>query len=132
MATLWNGCFSKIDDHPVHTIPNPHHPSKMDVLPKTFFRIILDAKWLVRLSSTSPNLKGRLWPSLLFLLFMVLYSRWCEEGVAGMSWEARALSSILSVLAAQQIASITAPYMVNKLTNYTNIRNFLKCYMHIC
>ena len=33
--------------------PN-HHPTKMDVLPKTFVQIILAAKWLVRLSSTSP------------------------------------------------------------------------------
>ena len=32
MATWENGCFEKIDDHSVHTIPN-HHPPKVDVLP---------------------------------------------------------------------------------------------------
>ena len=54
-ATWQNGCFEKMDDHPVHTTPN-HHPTKMDVLPKPFFQIILTAKWLVRHSSTSPKM----------------------------------------------------------------------------
>ena len=31
-ATWRNGCYGKMDDHPVHTIPN-HHPTKIDVLP---------------------------------------------------------------------------------------------------
>ena len=42
-ATWRNVCFEKIDDHLVHTIPN-HHPTKMDVLPKTFVQIILATK----------------------------------------------------------------------------------------
>ena len=42
MDTQRNGFFGKMDDHPVHTIPN-HHSSKMDVLSKTFLRIILSA-----------------------------------------------------------------------------------------
>ena len=43
-----------LDDLPVLTIPN-HHPSKMDVLLKTFLQIIRAAKWPVRHSSTSQN-----------------------------------------------------------------------------
>ena len=49
-ASWRNGCFGNMNDHLVHTIPN-HHPSKMDVLPKPFFQIILAAKCLVRHSS---------------------------------------------------------------------------------
>ena len=68
-ATWWNTrCFRKMDDHPVHTIPN-HHPTKMKVLPKTFVQIILAAKWFVRLSNTSPNQHRRPLPSLLSLSF---------------------------------------------------------------
>ena len=33
--TWRNGCFGKMDDHPVHSTPN-HHSPKMDVLSKTF------------------------------------------------------------------------------------------------
>ena len=44
--TWRNGCFGKMDAHPVHTIPN-HQAPKMNVLPKTFLQIILAAKWLV-------------------------------------------------------------------------------------
>ena len=40
-----------MDNHPVHTIPN-RYPTKLDVLPKTFVQIILDAKLLVRHSCT--------------------------------------------------------------------------------
>ena len=50
-ATWRNGCFGKMDDRPVHTVPN-HHPTKMDVLPKAFVQIILAANGLVRHSST--------------------------------------------------------------------------------
>ena len=53
-ATWRNGCLEKVDDHPVHTIPN-HHPAIMNVLSKTFVQIILPAKWLVRHSSKSPQ-----------------------------------------------------------------------------
>ena len=35
MATWRNGCFGKMDDHPVYTIPN-HQPTKMDAFQKTF------------------------------------------------------------------------------------------------
>ena len=53
-ATCQNGCIVKIDEYPVHTIQN-HHPTKMDILPKTFVQIILGAKWLVRHSSRRPQ-----------------------------------------------------------------------------
>ena len=66
MDTWRNGCFEKMADHPVHTTLN-HHPSKIDVLPKTFLQIILAVKWLVRHSSTSPNQQRRPVPSLLYL-----------------------------------------------------------------
>ena len=45
----------KMDDHPVHTLPN-HHPTKLGcILTKTLVQIILAAKWLVRHSSTRPT-----------------------------------------------------------------------------
>ena len=61
-----NGCFYKMDDQPVHTTPN-HHAPKVVVLPKTFLQIILDAKWLLRHSSTShqPPATTLTFPSLL-------------------------------------------------------------------
>ena len=34
--------LKKMDDHPVQALPI-HHPTKMDVLPKTFIQIILAA-----------------------------------------------------------------------------------------
>ena len=43
MDTLRNGCFGKMVDLPVHTIPK-RHPPKMDVLSKSFLQIILAAK----------------------------------------------------------------------------------------
>ena len=46
--------LQKLEDLPVHTTPN-HYAPKMDILPETFLQIILAAKWLVRLSSTSPK-----------------------------------------------------------------------------
>ena len=62
-------------DHLVHTTPN-HHPPKIDVLPKTFLKIILAAKWLVRHSSASPKQQRRPLPSLLSaLLRCTLYSQ---------------------------------------------------------
>ena len=67
-ATWWKGCFEKLADHSVHTIPN-HHPTKKDVLPKTFVQIILGAKWLVRYSSSPPTQQRRPLPSLLYLFF---------------------------------------------------------------
>ncbi len=36
--------LKKMDDHQVHATPN-HHPTKMDVLPKTFLQINLAAKY---------------------------------------------------------------------------------------
>ena len=46
----------RLDDLPVHTMHAQctpyHHPQKMDVLSKTFFKIFLAAKWLVRHSNT--------------------------------------------------------------------------------
>ena len=67
-ATWRNGCFGKMDDHPVHTIPN-RHPTKMDVLPKTIVQIILGAKWLVRHSNASPIQQRRPLSPLLSLSF---------------------------------------------------------------
>ena len=68
MATWRNGCLGQMDDPPVHTIQN-HHPTKMDVLPKTLVQIILAAKWLVQHSSMSPKQNRRPLPSLLSLSF---------------------------------------------------------------
>ena len=52
IKAIWqNGCFEKMDDHAVYTIPN-HHSSKTDVLPKTFVQITLATKWLVKHSNT--------------------------------------------------------------------------------
>ena len=40
ITAFWrNGYFGKIDNHPVYIVP-----TKLDVLPKTFFQIILAAK----------------------------------------------------------------------------------------
>ena len=53
-----NGCFRIMDDHLFPSIPN-HHPCKMDVLPKTFLQIILDANWLVWHTFPSPKQQRR-------------------------------------------------------------------------
>ena len=44
----------KMKDQHAYTIPN-YHPTKMDVLPKTFFQIVLAANWLVQHSRTYPQ-----------------------------------------------------------------------------
>ena len=54
MTTWWNGCLDKMDCHPFNTIPN-HHLTKMDVLTKTFVRIILAQKWLLRHTKYVPQ-----------------------------------------------------------------------------
>ena len=64
MDTLLNRVFRKMDDLPVHTIPN-HRPPKIDILPKTFLQLILLAKWLVRLSNTSTKQQRQPLPSML-------------------------------------------------------------------
>ena len=85
-VTWRNGCSGKMDDHPIHTTPN-HHPSKMNVLPKTFLQIILAAKckWLVQPLSTSLNQQPRPLPSLLYLSFFygMLTSRDGECAILG-------------------------------------------------
>ena len=69
MATFRNGCFVKMDYHPVHTIPNPHS-TKMAVLPKTFVQIILAAKMVSAGFKHSPQTNSDdLLPSLLSLSF---------------------------------------------------------------
>ena len=69
IKAIWqNGCFEKMDDHAVYTIPN-HHSSKTDVLPKTFVQITLATKWLVKHSNTSPNQQRWPLPSLLSLSY---------------------------------------------------------------
>ena len=67
MNTWQNGCFGKMNDHPVHNTQN-HHPPKIDVLPKTVLQIIIAAKKLVRHSSTRlfPKQQPQPLPSLLF------------------------------------------------------------------
>ena len=72
-ATCRNGCFEKMDDHPVHTISN-HNPLKMDVFPKTFVHIILAAKWLVWHSRTSP--RPQTISDDIFLTFCVIRILW--------------------------------------------------------
>ena len=51
--TIPNHQPTNMDVPPVHTIPN-HQPTNMDVLPRTFVKIILAAKGLVRHSSIRP------------------------------------------------------------------------------
>ena len=70
---LRNGCFGKMDDHPVHTKPPPYQDGYSS---KKVVHIILAAKWLVRHSSTSPNQQRRHLPSLLSLSYAVLL---CSE-----------------------------------------------------
>ena len=67
-ANWRNGCFEKMYDHTVHTMQN-NHPSKMDVLLKTFVQNILATKWLVR-QVRSPNNSNNL--CLLFCLYCIL------------------------------------------------------------
>ena len=69
-AIWWNGFLGQMDDHSVHTTPN-QHPTKMDILPKTFVQIILAAKWLARHSSRSPNQQRR--PFLFYLYPLFCY-----------------------------------------------------------
>ena len=52
----------------IRFIPH-HHPTKIDVFPKTFVQIILAAKWLVRHLSTFPKQQRRPLRSLLSLSF---------------------------------------------------------------
>ena len=70
MDTQRNGCFEKIDDHLVHTIPN-RHPRKKDVLPKMFFkssrRLISSAAFKYSTVCTSPIQQQRNLPSLLYV-----------------------------------------------------------------
>ena len=67
-----------MDDHPVHTTPN-HNPPKIDVLPKTFFQIILAAKSIVqhsiqlRPSIISDDLFGFSFCEILILWFQYSY-----------------------------------------------------------
>ena len=53
-----------MNDHLVHTTPN-HHPPKIDVLPKTFFQIILFTKSVVQHSGMSPDQQRRPLPFLM-------------------------------------------------------------------
>ena len=46
--------LGKMNELPAYITPN-HHPPKMDAFPKTFYQIILAAKWQLQHSSTSPN-----------------------------------------------------------------------------
>ena len=63
-----------MDDNPVRTTPN-HHPPKLDVLQKKFLQIILTTKWLVRHSSSPPNLKRRPLHSLLSDSYSILVGK---------------------------------------------------------
>ena len=67
-ASWRNGCFKKMAvSH--HTKPPPY-PPKIDVLPKTFLKIILADKLQVWHSSTSPKQQRRPLPSLLYLFLL--------------------------------------------------------------
>ena len=75
-ATWQNGCFGKMDDRPVYTIP--YHTT---TLQKSLIQIILAVKRLVRHSRTSPNEQRRHLPSLLSDSFsmtkiLYLYTAW--------------------------------------------------------
>ena len=67
-----------MDDHLVHTMPN-HQPTKMDILTKTFVQNILDAKWLVWHSSTSPKQLRRPLPSLRSLSLILPWRLFTNE-----------------------------------------------------
>ena len=53
-----------MDDHLVYTTPNKP-PPKINVISKTVLQITLAAKWLVKLSITSPKQQRRPMPSLM-------------------------------------------------------------------
>ena len=73
ITAAWQSrCFY---DHMVHTTPN-HHPTKMDVLSKSFLQIILCANWLVRHSSTFPSTSSDDL-CLLFCLYPSTWRWWC-------------------------------------------------------
>ena len=64
-----------MDDHSVHIIPH-HHPTKMDVLPKTVLQIILAAKWggsQVRPPKQQPTTFA--FSSVFVLLMCIMYSK---------------------------------------------------------
>ena len=74
-ATWRNGCFGKMDDYLVHTIPN-HHLTKMDGLSKTVVQIILNGQCglQVRPPTNSDDL---------FLLFCLYPSSMLANGGCG-------------------------------------------------
>ena len=60
-----------------HQIKSNHHPTKKDVLQKTFVQIILAAKWFERHSRMSPNLQRRPLPLLFYLYsYSMVYTRY--------------------------------------------------------
>ena len=85
-ATWRIGFLEKKDDNLVHTAPNQwnHHPTKMDVLPKTVLHIILATKWFVRHSSTVRHPTSSDDLCLIFCLIILLWfpprKRW---GISG-------------------------------------------------
>ena len=81
-ATWQNGCFKKMDDHPVHTIPN-HRPSKMDVLPKNSVQIIIAVTSSIRPPSNSDDLG---------LLVCIYPSSMAEMLILGLSLSPKAKS----------------------------------------
>ena len=68
--SLWQcGCFRKMDNPLVHTTPN-HHPPKMEVLPKLFFKssLLLNGQWGIQVRPPNSNDDF----SLFFCLFLLL------------------------------------------------------------
>ena len=79
-----------MDDHPVHTKPNPH-PTKIDVLPKTFLQVILGAKYLVQHSSMSPQPAATTFafPSVRFLFYGLRLKQWSSESCVKTNYPAK-------------------------------------------
>ena len=71
MDTMPNGCFGKIDYHPVHTTTN-QNPPKMDVVTETFLGILLVAMWIVRHFARPSDSSDDL--CFLFCLLLLLYA----------------------------------------------------------
>ena len=65
-----------MDDHPVHTIPN-HHPTKMEVLPKTFVKIVLPAKFNIQVQYVLNQQRRPFAFSSVFIVFL-WGTPWCK------------------------------------------------------
>ena len=129
MDTWQNGCMGKLDNPPVHTTPN-HHPTKMDILPKAFFQIILVGNWLGRhpRTSSSPNQQRRPLSSLLSDSYSMIIAL----------VKAEQLRACIEKLDCQELVSLTKKlfnylFWLNSLYNvhtYSNVFIFFS--QHVC